>query len=165
MQLSQWFYQQLQTSTQGFLWAVEQIPQEYLYLIPEPDKWSVARIIYHMLYYDQRYGLPTLRQWTGGPCPVTSTKEEEVAREEASWMNRENDEVQTMVGTFKNVRAEQLALIQQFLGQEWSKERCTIWSSVTLFWVVTKTYQHTLEHTNEILRAYLLWRPPQRKTT
>ncbi len=52
MQLSQWFHQQLQTSTEGFLWAVERIPQERQYLLPRPDKWSVARIVYHMLCYD-----------------------------------------------------------------------------------------------------------------
>ena len=71
MQLSQWFHHQLQTSTEGFLWAVEQIPQERQYLHPKPDKWSAARIIYHMVRYDQLIGLPTLHQWVGGPSPRT----------------------------------------------------------------------------------------------
>jgi uncharacterized damage-inducible protein DinB len=65
MQLSQWFHQQLQTSTDGFLWAIEQIPLERHYLPPKPDKWSVARLIYHMVCYDQIIGLPALRQWVG----------------------------------------------------------------------------------------------------
>ncbi len=29
---------------------------------------------------------------------------------------------------------------------------------LTLHWAVTKTYQHTLEHTDELLRAYLWWK-------
>ena len=53
----------------GFLWAVEQISQERQYLHPKPDKWSVARIIYHMMRYDQLIGLPTLHQGVGGPSP------------------------------------------------------------------------------------------------
>ncbi len=60
-----------------------------------------------------------------------------------------------MIAEFKKLRAEQLALIQQFPEQAWSEERPAIWGSVTLQWVVTKTYQHTLEHTDEILRSYL----------
>jgi hypothetical protein len=77
MDLSQWFQQQLQTSAESFLWAVEQIPQERLYLPPRPDRWPVARLV---------------------------------------------------LGHF------------------------------SLTWVVAKTFQHTLEHTDEILRAYLWWR-------
>jgi uncharacterized damage-inducible protein DinB len=60
MQLSQWFYQQIRASTEGFCWAVEQIPQERYYLSPKPGKWSVGRIIYHMVCYDQLIGRPTL---------------------------------------------------------------------------------------------------------
>jgi hypothetical protein len=41
---------------QGFLWAVEQIPQEKQFLQPKPDKWSVARLAYHLVCYDQFIG-------------------------------------------------------------------------------------------------------------
>jgi len=158
MLLSQWFHQQLQTSTDGFLWAVEQIPQERHYLPPGPDKWSVARIVYHMLCYDQLIGLPTLYQWVGGSCPVVGSPEDDGDIEEINWNNGEGHEVQTMNAEFKRLRAEQLALIQQLPEQAWSEERRAIWGSVTLQWVVTKTYQHTLEHTSEILRSYLWWK-------
>lgn len=33
-----------------------------------------------------------------------------------------------------------------------------LWRAVMLQWVVTETYQHTLEHTDEILRLYLWWK-------
>jgi hypothetical protein len=56
MQLSQWKHYQLQTSTKGFLWAAEQIPQERQFLQPKPDKWSVARLAYHLVCYDQLIG-------------------------------------------------------------------------------------------------------------
>jgi hypothetical protein len=157
MQLSQWFHQQLQTSTEGFLWAVEQIPQERHYLAPRSDEWSVARPIYHMLCYDQRIGSPTLRQWVGEPCPVVGPPEEDGATEEINWNSGEGHEVRAMSTEFKKLRAEQLALIQQFPERAWSEGHHAIWGSVTLQWVVTKTYQHTLEHTNEILRLHLWW--------
>ncbi len=158
MQFSQWFYQQLQASTKGFLWAVEQIPKERQFLQPNPDKWSVARLLYHMVDYDQLIGLPTLCQWVDGPSPLaglTGSAEEDAAREEAQWQNGEGHDVQAMIADFNMLRAEQFALIQHFPEQAWSEERNAIWGPVTLQWAVTKTYQHTLEHTDEILRAYL----------
>lgn len=162
MQLSQWFSQQLQTSTEGFLWAVEQIPQERHALLPRPNRWSVARIIYHMRCYDQFIGLPALRQWVGEPFSLgggfTGDMEEDVAIEEAHWKDGKGYDVSTMITDFKTLRGEQLALIQQFHEPIWSEERKALWGPVTLQWVVTKAYQHTLEHTDEILRLYLWWK-------
>lgn len=63
---------------------------------------------------------------------------------------------QIQVSTEGFLRAlEQLALIQHFPEPVWSEERDAIWGSVTSLWAVTKTYQHTPEHTDEVLRAYL----------
>jgi hypothetical protein len=161
MQLSQWFHRQLQTSTEGFLWAVEQIPQERHYLSSRPDRWSVARLVYHMECYDQVIGLPALRQWLGEPLSLvglTGDAKEDAALEENNWDNGAGHEMQAMIADFKKLRVEQLALIQQFAEPAWSEERDALWGPVTLKWVVTKTYQHTLEHTDEILRAYLWWK-------
>lgn len=162
MPLSLWFYRQLQTSTEGFLWAIEQIPGERHSLLPKPNRWSVARIIYHMKCYDQFIGLPALRQWGGEPFSLgggfTGEMKEDAAIEEAHWNNGEGHDVATMIADFKKLRAEQLTLIQQFREPTWDEERDALWGSVTLKWVMTKTYQHTLEHTDEILRLSLWWK-------
>ncbi len=39
MDESQLFRQRLQASTENFLWAVEQIPRERLYLAPQTHRW------------------------------------------------------------------------------------------------------------------------------
>ena len=158
---SAWFHQQIQASTEGFLWAVEQVPQDRHYLPPRPDRWSVARIVYHMLCYDQHIGLPALRQWTGGEfsmAGLTGSAEGDAALEEAHWQQGKGHEMQAMLTTFKELRAEQLTLLQQFPEPVWSEERPALWGPVTFKWVATKNYQHTLEHTDEILRSYLWWR-------
>ena len=33
----------------------------------------------------------------------------------------------------------------------------TNWGPVPLFWVVSKTYQHTAEHISDLLRIALFW--------
>jgi hypothetical protein len=35
--------------------------------------------------------------------------------------------------------------------------RQTPWGERTLYWVVSKTLQHALEHTNNLLKIALLW--------
>ena len=158
MQLSQIFQQQLQTSAENFLWAVEQIPQERLYLAPRTNRWSIARIVFHLTRYEQRLALPSMLQWLGGPQPVVGTQEEDNAKDEQDWNDGKDYEIQVLIANFKEVRSQQLALLSQLTEQSWQEEREAIWGSVPLKWVVTKTYQHTLEHTDETLRAYLWWR-------
>ena len=155
MNLPQWFHQQLQTSADSLLWAVDQIPQERLYLAPRVDRWSVARIIYHLVCYEQRFALPSMRQWSGGPKPVVSTQEEEEVQEDRNWNGGQGHEVATLIADFRAVRSEQVALCSQFDEQSWHESRDVIWGQRSLKWVVIKTYQHTLEHTDEVLRAYL----------
>ena len=158
MQQSQWFYQQIQASTQGFLWAIEQIPQERHFVLPRAERWSLARILYHMVQYDLLIGLPTLRQWRGESyalAGMSGDQKEDAAREEANWRNGEGQIVPEMIATFKDLRADQLVLLQQFQEPDWNEARTTLWGPVILKWFVVKTYQHTLEHTDEILRMYL----------
>ncbi|HYL42435.1 MAG TPA: DinB family protein [Ktedonobacteraceae bacterium] len=158
MDLSQWFQQQLQTSAESFLWAVEQIPQKRLYLPPRPDRWPVARLVYHLACYEQRLALPSMRQWLGGPRPIAGTPEEDEIEENRAWNDGQGHEMPLLLADFKAVRSLQLELLHQVNQQGWHKERDVVWGHFSLTWVVTKTFQHTLEHTDEVLRAYLWWR-------
>ncbi len=78
--------------------------------------------------------------------------------EDHNWNDGQGHEMQTLLANFKAVRSQQLELLPQFSEQSWYEEHEVIWGRFPLKWVVTKTYQHTLEHTDEILRAYLWWR-------
>jgi hypothetical protein len=60
------------------------------------------------------------------------------------------------------VRAQQIALLPDFSPSAWDETREMGWGPVTLLWVVTKTYQHTCEHTHDVLRLRLFWDFPQR---
>ena len=158
MDLSQWFQQQLQTSMEGLQWAVEQIPQDHLYSSLSSDRWSVARIVYHLARYDQRIGLPSMLQWLGGPRPAVGEPKENALVEERDWNDGQGYEIDALLAAFVDVRSQQIALLSQFREQDWHEEHDCIWEKVSLLWVVTKSYQHTLEHTDEILKNYLWWR-------
>ncbi len=158
MDLSTWFRQLIQSSTDSFLWTVEQFPQERYYLSPRPNRWPIARILYHLLYYEKWIALPSMQQWLDGSLPIVGSMEEDAVREEEAWHAGQGHDMATMITNFRTLRAEQLELLTQFNEHDWQQTRQSIWGTVSLKWVMTKTYQHTLEHTDEVLRAYLWWK-------
>jgi hypothetical protein len=54
-------------------------------------------------------------------------------------------------------RDEHRALLTRLDAGAWRAARTTVWGDMPLRWVVAKTYQHTAEHTNDILRIALFW--------
>jgi hypothetical protein len=152
MNASQWFRDQLQASAAGFVWGAGQVPPERRFIQPPTGlgEWTAARHIFHMLYYERNIALPNMRQWLGEPWILTAGLDED-----AAW-DRGQD-VESLLTRFRAVRNEQIALLSKFDDSTWNETRDTIWGSVTLFWVVSKTYQHTAEHTSNVLQIALFW--------
>ena len=76
--------------------------------------------------------------------------------EELAW-NKADEKVESLLEKFMSVRTEQIALLQNFDGPAWISTREAVWGSVALLWVVSKTYQHTTEHINDVMRIGLFW--------
>lgn len=151
--ISQWFYEQLRASADGFVWGTEQIPEARRYSQPPKGlgEWTVARHVFHLWYYEQTIALPSMQQWLGGTIPLL-----EDAGEDIAW-SKTQERVESLLEKFKNVRAEQIALLPKFEDASWNTTCEAIWGPVTLLWVVSKTYQHTAEHTNDVMRIGLFW--------
>ena len=58
------------------------------------------------------------------------------------------------------MRAEQISLLDRVEPATWEQSRHAIWGPVTLRWVMTKTLQHTHEHTHDVLSLALFWEMP-----
>jgi hypothetical protein len=95
--------------------------------------------------------LPSIRQWLGEQFTLA----EEDYNEEEAWGNGKN--LETMLVDFRKVRAEQIVLLPNFDEPMWNETRDTVWGKVSLKWVVTKTFQHTAEHTHDVLSMALFW--------
>jgi hypothetical protein len=104
-----------------------------------------------MVFYEQTIALPSMHQWLSAECPSIDDLDED-----AAWVARQ-DNVDSLLAQFRNVRSEQLALLPQFNNSLWEETREAVWGPVTLRWVVSKTYQHTAEHTNDVMRIALFW--------
>lgn len=152
MNLSQWFRDQLQVSADGFVWGTEQVPPDRRNVRPPLGlgKWTAARHAFHLMYYEKHVALPSMRQWLGELRIVT-----EWPNEKASW--GKGQDLEGSLQGFREVRNEQITLLPEFDDAVWNEKRQTMWEPVTLSWVVGKTYQHTTEHTSNVMRIALFW--------
>ena len=155
MNLSQWFREQLNASGDGFVWAVAQLPPERLFISHPrfPEDWPAARHVFHMLNYEKKIALPFMRYWLGEPLPK-DMKGSHTA-EQHEW--EIGHDIEALLAQFRATRAEQIILLEEYSEAMWEEVRETIWGPVPLRWVVTKTYQHTAEHTHDVLRMVLFW--------
>ncbi|HEY4384700.1 MAG TPA: DinB family protein [Ktedonobacteraceae bacterium] len=156
MDLSEWFRGQLQSSADAFIWAVEQVPQNRREIAPPSGfgEWNVARHIFHMLHYEREGALPHMQHWTDGTLDLTHTFHH--YDEDRAWQNGVHS-IDAMLREFQQVRAEQIALLPNFTEQLWQEVCPSGWGPKNMNWIVTKTLQHTADHTNTILQMALFW--------
>lgn len=145
-----WFARQFQASLDGFCWAIEQMPAEHRSVTAGPRQpWTAARHVFHMLLYERAVALPSMRQWLGAAKPDDSAFLAEDAEWATGWP------IESTLPQLRAVRAEQIALLPLFPRAAWGETRDAVWGAVTLLWVATKTYQHTCEHTHDVLSMHL----------
>ena len=92
-----------------------------------------------------------MQQWLDGIIPNLDDTDEDV-----DWSNTQ-ETVESLLEKFSIVRAEQISLLPKFDDAAWNATREAVWGPVSLLWVVSKTYQHTAEHINDVMRIGLFW--------
>ena len=152
MELSKWFEYQLKSTLDGFIWAVHQVPSERLHKLPPAflGEWSAAQHVFHMLEYEERMVLPSMSQWLGVP-PVIPEELEKAAEQHPP-------SVEEKLAEFERVRQAEINMLPKFDSAAWETiQRTTFWGDISLYWLVGKTYQHTAEHTHNVLSLTLFW--------
>ena len=149
-EISQWFASQLSSSAEGLVWSARQISLARREQQPPAalGEWSAARHVFHMLFYEQHIALPGMRQWLGGPLP-------EIVDEDPAWTGSEAHP-HAAACLFRNSQPGYCpaASIWRRRLETWCHMN---WGPVSFLWVVSKTYQHTAEHINDVLRIALFW--------
>src|SRR5579884_3945821 len=138
MNTSAWFHDLLKTSSEGFTWALQQLPAEHRALAPprHPDAWIATRIAYHMLQYEQYLALPNMYLWLDEPSPYPARPKgageewsDEMWEQQGSKM-----ELDEIIARFRTIRFTQLELLPRFSEAAWDETRPALWGDVTLRW-------------------------------
>ena len=152
MELAQWFDYQLRSTLDGFVWAVRQVPKERLYTLPPKSlgEWSTAQHVFHMLEYEEDFALPSMSQWLGVPRVIPE--------ESVHGFTKNQLDVEERLTRFERVRRAEIDMLSKFDHDSWGTVmRTNFWGDVSLYWLVCKTYQHTAEHTHNVLSLNLFW--------
>ena len=131
MEYSKWFDDQLRSTLDGFIWAVQQLPRERWDAGPPSPlgEWSAAQHVFHMLTYEQNLALPTMYPWLGAP-PVAREVDSKKSKEELPSMEE-------MLSQFKRVGESEIEMLSRFEDADWNSIRNTIfWGDVSLGWSV-----------------------------
>jgi len=152
-----WFRYQLKASADGFEWAFLQIPPALFEQIP-PDpgflgSWPPARHVWHVTEYERCLAIPSMYKWLDGPTPP----EDDWPDDDDTWAKVQERGFDELVANFRRVRGQQIDLLDRLAAVDWSEPRETLWGPKPLSMVVTKTFQHTYEHGDTLLRMGLWW--------
>ncbi len=152
-----WFHYQLKASAEGFEWAFSQIsPMLYGLLPPDPEymgTWPPARHVWHVTEYERCLALPTMLQWVGGELPPEDAWQDD----DAAWAKVQALSHEELSMEFRRIRQQQIDLLGQLEAVDWTAPRQTLWGEKPLSFIVTKTFQHTYEHGDSLLRMGLWW--------
>lgn len=152
-----WFQYQLQASADGFEWAFSQIPGPiHANLPPDPDylgTWPPARHVWHVTEYERCLAIPYMKLWLNGPVPSAGNWQDD----DLTWANLPERGPDALISNFRQVRQQQIKLLDQFKTMDWDTPREIYFGRKPLSWLVTKTFQHTYEHADTLLRMGLWW--------
>jgi hypothetical protein len=152
-----WFRYQLKASADGFEWAFAQIsPALRDQLPPEPEylgSLSAARLVWHVTEYERYLALPSMLQWLGSPLPLGDAWSDD----DEAWAKVKDRSFEGLAAEFRHVRQQQVDLLEPLAGVDWSASQKTLWGDKPLSMIVTKTFQHTYEHGDTLLRMGLWW--------
>jgi hypothetical protein len=158
-----WFRRHLQASADGFVWAYEQIPEELLYRLPPAPgylgTWPPTRHVWHVAEYERCLVIPSMRQWLGGPLADPEAWHDE----DADWESARATGLAEVAAYFCDIRRQQIDMLDLLADVDWEAPRVTLWGDKPLKMVVTKTYQHTFEHGDTLLRMGLWWEQIERE--
>jgi hypothetical protein len=154
-----WFRERLRTSDEDFMWAFSRIdPSLHKRQPPNPrylGLWSPARLVWHVTEYERCLVIPSMQQWLGGAMPTDS--KDVWPDTDAAWQSVEEQTADQFISAFHEVRQQQIALLDPLANVDWDTPCETLWGVKPLSMIVTKTYQHTFEHGDTLLRMGLWW--------
>jgi hypothetical protein len=155
----------LRDSLATVLSAACRVPAAYTHANPEwyaPEDWSVAMNIAHVTTYEDAMANPVLAAMADGGDGVGVVE----SGLESWFLPRSEalaaESIDVLLARFRAAREEHAAIALRFDVARWNEGITPLWSSGrhgsglhSPAWVAMKTFQHTWEHGNAILRMAL----------
>ena len=155
-----WIQEQLAHSMTMLEAAWAALPEERRAVVP-PERlsqlstWPAQLHLYHLYIYEQNT-VDFAAYWLEDGARLT---EEEDAEQGRIWQGQEQDWQQLSgAETLAGMRAQRQELLARLArASDWHEYRDFFWGRQNLYWIASKCFQHTLEHTTTLLQLALFW--------
>lgn len=143
-------------------WAVARIPSAYTHAMPAdtpPGEWNAAMNLAHLIVYDEEIANPILAALAEGTDGVGATKShlEQWFQPNAEAMAP--DPIEALVQRFGATHRRQIEIVESFTEERFNTPVTPLFTRGETLrapgWIATKTFQHTWEHGNALLRLAL----------
>lgn len=147
-------------------WAVSRIPSAYTHRLPEGSptgEWSAAMNMAHLIVYDEEIANPVLAALADGGDAVGATKShlEQWFQPDAEAIA--SDPILALAGRFASAHKRHIEIVESFSDERFNTPVTPLFTRGETLrapgWIATKTFQHTWEHGNALLRL-ALFAPP-----
>lgn len=155
----------LRESMRVIEWAADLVPAAWTHENPgyyAADAWSVAMNVAHLAIYEEQIANPLLAALSageGGVAAVKSTMEHWILDDS---MALAKEEFAAIIMRLQKERRAHIDIVERFPNERWNKPATPLFASGvhgpsphSAAWVANKTFQHTWEHGNAILRMAL----------
>ena len=150
----------LRDSLADLEFGLAQAPARWHHALPPevaPDAWTVAMNLAHLTIYEENVALRLLRSFEPGFDPAGERR----GGDEAWFYNEalalSTEPIDQSLSRLRIARRQQIELAESFGETRLNSGITPLWPDPqhTAGWVATKTFQHTWEHGNAILRVAL----------
>ncbi len=135
------------------------VPAKWTHTPPDEGAWSVAMNLAHMIAYEEQLATPVMESLADG-----GTGQDVVPSGGEGWLLTSaqamaDASLETLAARLRAIRERQIAIIDSMSPGLFNTPRTMLWSNrnggkpLAISWVATKTFQHTWEHGNAILRV------------
>ncbi len=152
--------------------ALCSLPRERWTRVPPEDRrgslgeWPALRHVRHVALYAERLWLPSVRVALGTLRPELLDPIREVERQDAAWDSRAaDDRSDDLLQALADTRFTLLELLESAPDDAWLRplprelagHRAVGSDPVRLGWLVTRGYQHEVEHLSALWKLVLYW--------
>jgi hypothetical protein len=155
----------LRDSLADIEFGLSMLPVEWSHALPPgspPDSWTVAMNIAHLVVYEEELANPILASLAAGGDGSDAVRPNLPAWWEPDAKAIASEPLDALVPRLRAARQRHIDLVESFDEAAFNKPVCPVfgarWREGALHapgWVASKTWQHTWEHGNAVLRAAL----------
>ncbi|MEX0801115.1 MAG: DinB family protein [Dehalococcoidia bacterium] len=155
----------LADSLQTLEWATSLVPPQWTHALPDyysPGEWSVAMILAHLVIYEETMAAPVLEALAAGGDGVDAAPSPGEGSLSAAKAISDSA-VEELLERLAASRTRQIEIVKSYAPERFNEPVTSLWVNSPIHgrslhsagWVATKTFQHTWEHGNAIMRVAL----------